>query len=185
MLRIEKHGPITVFRMGRHVANRRWVLYETHAFLIDDTMIDTGTIAVRKEWETEARRAAGVRRSSTRTTTKTTSATIASSRIALAQRSMPIPGRSPSWRNPAASACSSIARWCGIRPTHPAAGRSESTVSTSRYRLQVIPTPGHCPDHSVFYEPVNGWLFAGDVFCGKEGRLFQGRRGFQPRRWNR
>ena len=51
MLRIEKHGPITVFRMRRHVVNRRWVLYETHAFLIDDTMIDTGTIAVRREWE--------------------------------------------------------------------------------------------------------------------------------------
>jgi hypothetical protein len=49
MLRIEKHGPITVFRMGRHVAaNRRGVLYETHAFLVDDTMIDTGTIAVRR-----------------------------------------------------------------------------------------------------------------------------------------
>ena len=47
MLRIEKHGPITVFRMRRHVAaNCRWVLYETHAFLIDDTMIDTGTITV-------------------------------------------------------------------------------------------------------------------------------------------
>ena len=48
MLSIGQHGPITVFRMGRHVAvNRRWVLCETHAFLIDDTMIDTGTIAVR------------------------------------------------------------------------------------------------------------------------------------------
>ena len=51
MLRIEQHGPVTVFRMGRHVANRRWVLYEAHAFLIDETMIDTGTIAVRNEWE--------------------------------------------------------------------------------------------------------------------------------------
>lgn len=47
MLRIEKHGLITVFRIGRHVVNCRWVLCETHAFLIDDTMIDTGTIAVR------------------------------------------------------------------------------------------------------------------------------------------
>jgi len=40
-------------------------------------------------------------------------------------------------------------------------------VTTSRRCLQVIPTPGHCPDHICLYEPAGGLLFAGDIFCGK------------------
>jgi len=33
--------------------------------------------------------------------------------------------------------------------------------------LEVIPTPGHCPDHICLYEPAAGLLFAGDIFCGR------------------
>jgi glyoxylase-like metal-dependent hydrolase (beta-lactamase superfamily II) len=47
------------------------------------------------------------------------------------------------------------------------------TVSTSRRSLQVILTPGHCPDHICLYEPAAGLLFAGDIFCGKRVAYFR------------
>lgn len=40
-------------------------------------------------------------------------------------------------------------------------------VDTGKYKLHVIHTPGHCPDHICLYEPENGWLFSGDIFCGR------------------
>jgi glyoxylase-like metal-dependent hydrolase (beta-lactamase superfamily II) len=40
-------------------------------------------------------------------------------------------------------------------------------ITTARYTLQVIHTPGHSQDHICLYEPINGWLFSGDIFCGK------------------
>jgi glyoxylase-like metal-dependent hydrolase (beta-lactamase superfamily II) len=39
-------------------------------------------------------------------------------------------------------------------------------VRTERYCFQVIPTPGHSPDHISLIEPDQGWLFAGDSYIG-------------------
>ena len=38
------------------------------------------------------------------------------------------------------------------------------TVSTRSHTLDVIPTPGHAPDHVVLHLPEEGWLFGGDLF---------------------
>lgn len=43
-------------------------------------------------------------------------------------------------------------------------------VETARYRLQVIHTPGHSPDHICLYEPEQGWLFTGDAYIGGKDR---------------
>jgi glyoxylase-like metal-dependent hydrolase (beta-lactamase superfamily II) len=40
----------------------------------------------------------------------------------------------------------------------------ESVVETGKYRLEVIPCPGHTEDHVVFYERRKGWLFSGDLY---------------------
>jgi glyoxylase-like metal-dependent hydrolase (beta-lactamase superfamily II) len=39
----------------------------------------------------------------------------------------------------------------------------EPVVETDRYRFQVIHTPGHAPDHVVFWAEREGWLFSGDL----------------------
>lgn len=36
-------------------------------------------------------------------------------------------------------------------------------VETDHYRFRVINTPGHAPDHVVFLEEQEGWLFSGDL----------------------
>lgn len=46
-------------------------------------------------------------------------------------------------------------------------------TETYHYRFQVIPTPGHCPDHVCFYEPREGWLFSGDLFIHERMRYLQ------------
>jgi glyoxylase-like metal-dependent hydrolase (beta-lactamase superfamily II)/predicted DCC family thiol-disulfide oxidoreductase YuxK len=40
------------------------------------------------------------------------------------------------------------------------------TVDTDSGYLQVIPTPGHCDDHVVLYDPEEKVLLAGDAFMG-------------------
>jgi len=46
-------------------------------------------------------------------------------------------------------------------------------VETGRYRFEVIPTPGHCPDHVCFFEPREGWLFSGDLFVHRRVRYLR------------
>jgi endoribonuclease LACTB2 len=42
------------------------------------------------------------------------------------------------------------------------------TLVTEKFVLDVIHTPGHSTDHVSFFEPVNRWLFCGDLFLGEK-----------------
>jgi glyoxylase-like metal-dependent hydrolase (beta-lactamase superfamily II) len=46
-------------------------------------------------------------------------------------------------------------------------------VETEHHRLQVIPTPGHSPDHICLFEPERGWLFSGDAYIGGQDRALR------------
>ena len=46
-------------------------------------------------------------------------------------------------------------------------------IETEHYRFQVIHTPGHSPDHLCLYEPVQGWLFTGDLYVGGKDRALR------------
>ncbi len=46
-------------------------------------------------------------------------------------------------------------------------------IETAHYRLQVLYTPGHSPDHICLYEPDQGWLFTGDLFVGGRDRALR------------
>ena len=46
-------------------------------------------------------------------------------------------------------------------------------VQTKRYCFQVIPTPGHSPDHICLLEPEHGWLFTGDSYIGGQDRALR------------
>ena len=47
------------------------------------------------------------------------------------------------------------------------------TVLTERHAFQVLHSPGHSPDHIVFFEKVRGWIFSGDAFIGGQDRVFR------------
>ena len=57
------------------------------------------------------------------------------------------------------------------RPSPSAAAPLGREVWTPRFRLDVIPTPGHSRDHVSFHEPERGWLFSGDLYLGSQVRL--------------
>jgi len=46
-------------------------------------------------------------------------------------------------------------------------------IDTERRRFKVIHSPGHSPDHVVFFEESRGWLFSGDAFIGGQDRVFR------------
>lgn len=46
-------------------------------------------------------------------------------------------------------------------------------IETEKYKLKVIHTPGHSPDHVCFLEENNGWLFTGDAFVGGRDRALR------------
>ncbi|MBT9171982.1 MAG: Hydroxyacylglutathione hydrolase GloC [Syntrophomonadaceae bacterium] len=52
--------------------------------------------------------------------------------------------------------------WGNRRPFYPAA--MPPRISTDRYDLDVIPAPGHSPNHVVYHEKSKGWLFTGDLY---------------------
>ncbi len=46
-------------------------------------------------------------------------------------------------------------------------------TTTGRYRVRPIHTPGHSPDHTVYLEEENGWLFSGDLYLGDRIKFFR------------
>lgn len=49
----------------------------------------------------------------------------------------------------------------------------DSEVRTDHLCFQVIPTPGHSPDHLCLFEPERGWLFSGDAYIGGRDRALR------------
>ena len=167
MLQLRQYGPVTVFRMGRHVAaNRRWVLYETHAFLVGETLIDTGTIAVRGEWAPVLK---GLRVQAVVNTHHHEDHTgnNRSFRERFGTEILAHPGALPFLEDPAKMGLQFYRRLVWKTPDSSRGRPIGQTVDTAGHTLHVLPTPGHCPDHVCLYEESNGWLFAGDLFCGR------------------
>lgn len=46
-------------------------------------------------------------------------------------------------------------------------------ITTTHYQFIPIHTPGHSPDHTVFLEPMQGWLFSGDLFVSPKIKYFR------------
>jgi glyoxylase-like metal-dependent hydrolase (beta-lactamase superfamily II) len=41
---------------------------------------------------------------------------------------------------------------------------ADNIIKTRSYQFRVVETPGHAPDHITLFEPVQRWVFSGDVF---------------------
>lgn len=60
----------------------------------------------------------------------------------------------------------------GVPAPAPAAVVGE-LLETSRFRFQVISTPGHSEDHIALYEPDRRWLFSGDLYLAPKLRYLR------------
>lgn len=54
-----------------------------------------------------------------------------------------------------------------------APARAVDHVATERYAFEVMPTPGHSPDHTVLVEPTQGWVFGGDLFIHERAKYLR------------
>ena len=59
------------------------------------------------------------------------------------------------------------------RPRNLVAQPLDRRLETDHYTFEVIPTPGHCPDHICLWEPHQGWLFSGDLFIHERVRYLR------------
>lgn len=47
-----------------------------------------------------------------------------------------------------------------------------SAIDSTNYTFVPIHTPGHTDDHTVYFVPKEGWLFAGDLFVAEQIKYF-------------
>jgi len=165
MLKASDFGPITVYSMGRSVGS--FVLFYVHAFMIGDTLIDTGTRYVQDEF-LKALKGKQVKTiinthhhedhtGNNQAIQREFGAKIYAHRDALRYLKNPSDMnlklyQKIFWGLPQPSIGELIGR----------------DVKIDNYKFEVIISPGHSIDHICLYQPDNGWLFTGDIFCGKK-----------------
>ncbi len=167
MLLEEQWGPVTILRMTRTLLGRpvRWV----NAYYLDGLLIDSGPYYTRRELLNAARRLGvqqvyvthehedhcggdGALYAGLGLVPQSGVATVAH---------LIAPPRIHRYRKIV---------WGDAQPT-PA--QAVSRVDTDNYHFEVIPTPGHSPDHTVLHEPTRGWVFSGDLYLHERAKYIR------------
>ncbi|HYT71673.1 MAG TPA: MBL fold metallo-hydrolase [Gemmatimonadales bacterium] len=169
MIRPYSYGDVRFFRMARTAFGR--AIYWTGVYLVDGLLVDSGppnlARAVRRlVRELDVRQCVtthyhedhsgnhGLLATELRITPLAHEIGVAR----LAQReSRPRLYRRVAWGVRVPAQAAPVARW----------------LETSRFRFQVIPTPGHSADHLALYEPSRGWLFSGDLYLAPRLRYLR------------
>src|SRR6266404_401006 len=164
-----EYGDVRYFRMARTVLRR--AIYWTGVYLVDGLLVDSGPPNLARDvrrlvGELSVRQCVtthhhedhsgnhGLLAGELRITPLAHASAV--SRLALADTHPPL-YRRVAWgaRTPALTA--------------PLGER----VETSRFRFQVIHTPGHATDHVALFEPERGWLFSGDLYLAPRLRYLR------------
>lgn len=168
---IEEYGPVRALRMGRRVLGLLPPLLEVRCYAVDGLLIDTGLHACQK---TVLGFSAKQR---VRQAILTHHHEDHSGNAAALQAQAVLVQASP-------ATCERVERgvaihpyqhllWGQAPPAQPQPLSSSASLSTARYRFQVLPAPGHCDDQIALYEPQQGWLFTGDAFLGEHVKNFR------------
>jgi glyoxylase-like metal-dependent hydrolase (beta-lactamase superfamily II) len=171
VIRVLDHGPIRQFRMARNLWGKG--VYWTAAYLVDGLLIDTGCAYTAGEL-TEALKHQTVRQI---VNTHSHEDHIGANGVLARERGIPILAHPLALPVLAAPRSSLALRWYQRalwgRP-EPSLGRPiPDEIATPNHVFQVIPTPGHSPDHMALFEPQKGWLFSGDIFVGGRDRTLR------------
>jgi ribonuclease/clavin/mitogillin len=159
MLRTESHGAITRIIMAKAVAGR--AVYEVSAFLLGDTLIDSGCPHTAREL-VDWCRGRGVRRvinthyHEDHTGGNALLARELGVEVLAPPRAIPILAhfyRLPVYRR---------FTWGQPVDFEPRPLGSDCVIGDIAFR--VIPTPGHADDHVCLFQPDHGWLFSGDLY---------------------
>lgn len=164
MLKIEDAGPVTVFKMDRSFGG--FTLYSVSAFLLSDILIDSGTVYASRDF------LAALKEKEVRTLINTHHHEdhIGNNKLIqdeLGSALMAHPTTLPYLEHPKKLGLKFYQRFVWGLPPSSFGNPVTARIGSGGYELQVIPTPGHTPDHICLFEEKKGWLFSGDLFCGR------------------
>ncbi len=168
MLRVTTHGEITRIELARAFLGRS--LYAVSAFALGDTLIDSGCPATARELLGWAR-GRGIR-----AVVNTHYHEDHSGADALLARELGVEILAPADTVPRLASFYHLPLYRRItwgQPANVAARPLGDAVAVGPYRFEVIPTPGHSPDHVCLFEPDRGWLFSGDLYISGRARYLR------------
>lgn len=159
MLRTSDHGPVTRIRLARTFLGR--ALYSVCAYLVDGVLIDSGPPATAAElvgW-------LGAR--PPRLVVNTHYHEDHSGANAALHRAFGVRILAPAASLPRLADFYRLPFYRALvwgRPVNLAVEPLPDVLEAGELRLEVVPTPGHAPDHVCLFERERGWLFSGDLF---------------------
>jgi glyoxylase-like metal-dependent hydrolase (beta-lactamase superfamily II) len=168
MLKATPHGSITGIHLARTFLGRP--LYTVEAYLVDGLLIDSGCPATASEL------VAWCRERNVRQVVNTHHHEDHAGGDRALQRALGLPITAPSSAVPILADFPRLQLYRWIvwgQPGNVVVEPLGYAVETDRYRFEVIPTPGHCPDHVCFFEREQGWLFGGDLFIRERVRYLR------------
>jgi glyoxylase-like metal-dependent hydrolase (beta-lactamase superfamily II) len=168
MLQVSHHGPVTRLHMARTFLGRP--IYPVNAYLVDGLLIDTGCPG------TARRLLAWCRTRRVQQVVNTHYHEDHSGGNGPLRRVLGVPVAAPPEALPILAHFPRLPFYRRIvwgQPENVVAEPLGSVVETEHYRFEVIPTPGHSPDHICLFEPRQGWLFSGDLFIHERIRYIR------------
>jgi len=168
MLETRTAGPITRLYLARTAFGRP--LYTVNAYLVDGLLIDAGCPATASEL------VAWCRGRNVRRVVNTHHHEDHAGGDRALQRVLGLPVAAPAKAVPLLAHPRRLHLYRRIvwgQPRGVAVEPLGERVETARYCFQVIPTPGHSPDHVCLFEREQGWLFGGDLFVHERVRYLR------------
>ncbi|WP_371802637.1 MBL fold metallo-hydrolase [Candidatus Lokiarchaeum ossiferum] len=162
---VRQFGPISIIRMGKRLFGR--LIYPVHCFVLEDTLIDTGSKSGRKEF-LEALKKFQI---NTAIITHSHEDHIGNNQILQKRYNINTLAHKKAMEiieNPKLLKLLPYQKIAWKLPEPSTATEIGDHVSIGKYKLEVIYTPGHSIDHICLFEPTNGWLFTGDLFLGRK-----------------
>lgn len=168
MLRATSHGPITRIHLARTLLGQP--LRTVEAYLVDGLLVDSGPPVTANRMvsfcrQQEVRQLVNTHHHEDHTGGDALLSTSLGLPIAAPMESLPI------LRNARRLEFYRRLVWGQPRPV--VAQPLEDQVVTPQYRFVVVPTPGHSPDHVCLFEPIERWLFTGDLFIHERARYLR------------
>lgn len=168
MLRLSTHGPITRIEMARTFFGRP--LYGVAAFLVEDTLIDSGCPATAPELLAfcagrQVRRVVHTHYHEDHTGGD--ALLVEALGVELLAPPATIPRLAHFYRLPL------YRRFTWGQPADVQARPLGDELRIGPYTLRVVPTPGHSDDHVCLFEPERRWLFSGDLYISGRARYIR------------